>query len=91
MTRTIRIGRNVIQTRLTVKEIAERRADRLSNYTDQSLFLDAFVQVRSVAMSLARHPLDVDAMCTAVSARGPVQEAALIEALASLRAEGVQL
>lgn len=89
MTRTIRTGRTVIQTRLTVDDIASLRPTE-----DPELFQRKFRDYWGVAKRLAllsTAPLEVETLAFIARLDGPVQEAALIEALASLRAEGVRL
>jgi hypothetical protein len=86
--RVIRIGRpfGTVTTPLKPADIAHRRAQRIDSLSDRGLFLDTFVRVYSVAASLP----DLDTLWTVMGGRymDPVMEAAAIEALAGMRAEG---
>lgn len=89
--RSISIGRYRVWTRKSVSEIAAARAARLDRWMDERLFLSTFDRVRKVAPALAHLPLDLEAVCTEFTQHSAVMEAAMIEALASLRAEGMRL
>jgi hypothetical protein len=91
MMRGIDTGRGVSQTTRSVTDIATDRAALLDTWAEQRLFLDLFGRVRQFAPGLADRPLDLEQACDQLAVSGPVTEAAMIEALASLRAEGVQL
>lgn len=84
--RVIATGRDVAYTSMTPKELAVLRARRIDSLSDQGLFMDTFLRVRKVALDMP----DLDTLLTLMGGRhmDPVMEAALIEALASLRAEG---
>lgn len=71
--------------------IAKLHAGRLDTISDQLLFMDTFARVRTVAPALADRPLDLETLCVGLMRGIPVMEAAMIEALASLRAEGMTL
>lgn len=89
--RTIHTGRGISQTSRSVADIAADRAARLDSFSDRRLFLDTFDRVRQVAPALAHLPLDLELICVELTRHSSVMEAAMIEALASLRAEGVRL
>lgn len=89
--RSINTGRGVSQTSLSVADIAAARAERLDVWADRVLFLSTFDRVRQVAPKLAHLPLDLELICVELTRHSSVMEAAMIEALASLRAEGVRL
>lgn len=83
--RTIDTGRGLEYTTRTPSDIAAMRAAALTSLRDQGLYLDTFTRVRMVAVDLP----DLDALWTIAGGSwiDPVTEAAMIEALASLRAE----
>lgn len=89
--RTIHTGRGVSHTSLSVIDLAERSASRLDNWADQQLFLRTFDRVRQIAPDLAHLPLELELICVEFTRHSTVMEAAMIEALASLRAEGARL
>jgi hypothetical protein len=89
--RSINTGRGISQTSRSVADIAADRASRLDSWGDQQLFLSTFDRVRQVAPKLAHIPLDLELICVELTRNSSVMEAAMIEALASLRAEGVRL
>lgn len=88
--REINTGRGPVFTDRSPDEIAEQRAKRLDSYTDRVLFVDTFQRVRQVAVDLA-NTLPGAELLYRMCAPYPVMEAAYIEALASLRAEGVRI
>lgn len=89
--RVIQLGRGTAVTVLTPHQIAAVRAERVEGYADQLLFLSTFDRFRRVAPEVAKHPMDLEMLYLELSANVPVMQAAMIEALASLRAEGVRL
>lgn len=89
--RTINTGRGVSHTALPPADIAKARASRLDNWADRQMFLSTFHRVRQVAPKLAHLPLDLELICVELTRHSTVMYAAMIEALASLRAEGVRL
>jgi hypothetical protein len=89
--REINTGRGISRTSRSVADIAADRAARLDNWGDQQLFLSTFDRVRQVAPKLAHIPLDLEMICVELTRNSSVMEAAMIEALASLRADGVRL
>lgn len=89
--RVINTGKGIARTNLSPAEIAGRRADRIGSLSDQNLYMDTFARVRKVAPSLAHVPLDLEMICVELTRHSATMEAAMIEALASLRAEGVRL
>lgn len=91
MIRTIHTGRGVSRTSSTPAEIAKVRANRLYSFADRQLFMDTFARVRQVAPALAHLPLDLELICVELTRNSSVMEAAMIESLASLRAEGIRL
>lgn len=88
--RIIKLGRGSASTALTPHQIAAVRAERIDGFADQQLFLSTFDRFRTAAPALS-DPMDLEAVCTQLTTGVPVMEAAMIEALASLRAEGVRL
>lgn len=87
--RAIDTGRGISRTALSPVQIAELRPTE-----DPQLFMDAFDRYRGIVPSMLRGstgPVDIDTLSTWARDSGATQEAALIEALASLRAEGVRL
>lgn len=89
MTRAINTGRGVSRTGLSPIQIAELRPTE-----DPQLFLDEYNKYRGVARRLTllpTAPLEIETLGFIARLDGPVQEAAMIEALAGLRAEGVRL
>lgn len=89
--RTINTGRGVSHTALSPADIAKARAAKVDGWADQQLFLSTFDRVRQVAPALAHLPLDLELICVELTRNSSVMEAAMIEALASLRAEGMRL
>ncbi len=101
--RTIRTGHSVLHTDMSPMAIAMSRVDGWREYNvlarqytndDAHLFLRKFDDYRGVARRLAllpTAPLEIETLGFIARLDGSVQEAALIEALASLRAEGVRL
>ena len=69
------------------KDIVVSRSLLLDSYADRALYLRTFDRVRKVAPSLAATPMDLETVCD-MTLNSSVMEAAMIEALASLRAEG---
>lgn len=86
--RTIRLGRGFAQTTMTPAAIASLRSWKSE---DPELFLRTFANVRKVGASLSRLPMDLEMICTEFTRHSATMEAAMIEGLASLRAEGVKL
>lgn len=89
MKRAIVTGHGTYGTTLSPADIASLRPTE-----DPELFLRKFNDYRGVAKRLAllpTAPLEVETLGFIARLDGPVQEAALIEALAGLRAEGVRL
>lgn len=85
---------NYSRRNATAAELAAVRADKMDSHADRALFMDKFIAYRDVAALLwllPTAPLEIETLGTVARAAGPVQEAAMIEALASLRAEGVRL
>ena len=84
--RWIDTGRGVCMTRLTPAQIAARRARLIDSISERSVFVDTFTRTRAVAVNMP----DLDLLWTLAGGSHvvPVIEAAMIEALASLRAEG---
>lgn len=82
--RMIDTGRGVSVTNMTPTEIATRRLT-----DDPELFLDTFARVRSVARGVG----DLDTLWAILGGShvDHTMEAAAIEALASLRADGVRV
>ena len=89
--RTIDTGHGPSYTARTSAEIAEVRAGRCRTYTDRVLFMDTYHRVRLIAEALAQQPEDLEMICIECTRHSPVMFAAMIEALAGLRAEGVRL
>lgn len=72
---------------------AEQRAAKLTDYADRVTFWQVFVGARN---ELERRlwnpvPLDIEHVWYRFRDHDPVREAAYIEALASLRAEGLRI
>lgn len=88
--RTIHTGNGIVRTSRTPGEIARGRAQRFDP-VDRRLFIDTFDRFRLVAPQLAALPFELDSMCAELTRHSAVMKAAMIEALASLRAEGVKL
>lgn len=86
--RTIRLGRGFAQTTMTPAAIASLRSWKSE---DPELFMRTFAGVRKVAAPLSAMPLDLETICTEFTRHSATMEAAMIEGLASLRAEGVEL
>lgn len=74
----------------SAKDIAVSRSLLLDSHADRALYLRTFGRVRKVAPALAATPLDLETACD-MTLNSSVMEAAMIEALASLRAEGIRL
>ncbi len=89
--REINTGHGFVLTRATHAEIAERRSQRIESPFERHLFMDTYGRYREVALSLAHKPMDLETVCTELTKHSAAMEAAMIEALASLRAEGHQL
>ncbi len=89
--REIRTDRGISHTELTVEQIAEVRSLRLRNRRDRALFIDTFNRVRAIAPQLAVSPMDLELICVQFTRHSHVMYAAMIEALASIRAEGIRL
>ena len=70
-------------------EIAEARAGRLGNARDARLFMETYDTFRKLGRALAGTPLDLEYACREMTRDSTVAHAAMIEALASLRAEGI--
>lgn len=88
--RTIQTGNGIVRTSRTPGEIAWGRAQRL-DAADRRLFMDTFDRFRLVVPQLAALPFELDSMCEELTRHSAVMKAAMIEALASLRAEGIKL
>ena len=76
------------------KDIAVRRSMLIDDRIDRELFRERFTTYRNTLARLRSAPmapLEIETLGFIARAAGPVQEAAMIEALASLRAEGVRL
>lgn len=85
---------NYSRRNATAAELAAVRADKMDSAADAMLFMKTFNDYRGVAARLwllPTSPLEIDTIGRVARDAGPVQEAAMIEALASLRAEGVRL
>lgn len=89
--RKVSTGRRTIWVDRTVMQIATIRTEQIDRLSDRQLFMDTFTRVRSVAPALSCKPGSLETACDRLSRKGAVTEAAMIEALASLRAEGVPL
>ncbi len=89
--REILTGHGVSHTELTVEQIAEARSRHLQSSMDQLLFIHTFNWVRTVASQLAVAPMDLELICVEFTRHSPVMYAAMVEALASIRAEGIRL
>lgn len=92
--RTIGTGHGSAETALTPSAIAAKRSLMIDDQADRFLFMDAFARYRGLAVKLwaaPTGPLEINALGRVARVLGPVQEAAMIEALASLRAEGIRL
>lgn len=89
--RTIQTGRGVACTELAPADIAGRRSMLLDSFAERNLFRATFARVRTIAPPMAHLPLDLEMVCTEFTRHSSVMEAAMIEALASLRAEGVRI
>lgn len=74
----------------SARGIAVDRSRSIDSHVDQLLYMRTFDRVRGVAPALAATPLDLETVCD-MTRHSSVMEAAMIEALASLRAEGVRL
>jgi hypothetical protein len=72
-------------------DIAVSRSLMLDTEPERILFMDTFTRIRRLAVGLINSPMDAELLYFAASTRGSVMEAAMIEALASLRAEGIRL
>ena len=81
---------NYSRRNATAAELAAVRAGKMDRAADRALYLRTFDRVRKVAPALAAAPLDLETVCD-MTRDSSVMEAAMIEALASLRAEGVRL
>jgi hypothetical protein len=84
--REINTGRGISRTSLTPFEIALVRSRRIDSLSGQGLFQDTFSRVRKVALDVP----DLEVLWQ-LCRWDTVMEAAYIEALASLRAEGHRL
>lgn len=92
--RTVQTGHGASQTALTTAGIADHRSLLLDSISERNLFRDWFARYRELASRLwatPTGPLEIEALGHVAREQGSVQEAAFIEALASLRAEGVRL
>jgi adenosylmethionine-8-amino-7-oxononanoate aminotransferase len=81
---------NYSRRNATAAELAAVRADKMDSAADRALYLRTFARVRKMAPALAATPLDLETVCD-MTRDSSVMEAAMIEALASLRAEGFRL
>ena len=89
--RHIRTGRGASATALSPAAIAVKRSHLIDSRAERILFMDTFNRISRVAKQLVvLSPLDLDTACD-MTRRSSVMEAAMIEALASLRAEGLRL
>lgn len=78
----------------TPMDIAAVRSMQIDDLADRVLYRERFLAYRGTARRLwasPTGPLEVEVLGFIARRSGPVHEAALIEALASLRAEGVPL
>lgn len=89
--RTIHTGRGVARTTMSPANIAGQRSMLLDTREERDLFRRTFARVRTIAPPLAAFPLDLEMIYIEFTRHSSVMEAAMIEALASLRAEGVRL
>ena len=89
--REINTGRGICLTDLTPAEIAVVRSRRIESLVDRYLFIDTFDRIRHVADVLLHLPLELELICVELTRDSTVTQAAMIEALASLRAEGVKV
>jgi hypothetical protein len=87
--REINTGRGTELTNLTPFQIALIRSRQIDGAAERILFQDTFSRVRHVAPGMS----DREVLWTVMGGRhtDPVMEAAYIEALASLRADGMRL
>lgn len=86
--RTIDLGYGVAVTNLNPAQIARQRAGLIDSFTDQERFMHYYARFRDIAGRMS--PMDLDRACDTAT-HEPIAEAAMIEALASLRAEGHRL
>lgn len=92
--RTIQTGRGISRTSLTPDRIAGRRSTLLDTADERELFRDQFAQYRDRVSSLwaaSAGPLEIETLGRIARDHGSIHEAAFIEALAGLRAEGARL
>lgn len=92
--RTIHTGHGVARTALKPADIAGRRSLMLDSFAERALFRDWFDRYRDAAVRLwstPDGPFELESLAHAARGQSSVHEAALIEALASLRAEGARL
>lgn len=81
-------GRGIYLTDLMPEEITEVRSSRIESVVERVVFMDTFNQLRSIIPHLVSRPMDLEFICVELTRHSHVMYAAMVEALASIRAEG---
>ncbi len=89
--RCIQTGHGISYSTKSPVAIAAHRSFSLEGRMEQTLFISTFHHIRRMAADLSTLPVDLENACDRAVRHGSVAEAAMVEALASLRAEGVRL